>query len=91
MGIDRNTGFGTFITTVLKPFFQSPKEGAATAIYLAASKEVEGVSGKYFYKKRSVKSSKASYSKETAKRLWELSVNLSGFSSDNPLSAIPTK
>lgn len=91
MGIDRNTGFGTFITTMLKPFFQSPKEGAATAIYLAASEEVEGVSGKYFYKKRSVKSSKTSYSKETAKRLWELSENLTGFSSDKPLSAIPTK
>ena len=52
MGINRKTGFGTVITRMLKPFFQTPLEGAATAIYLASSEEVKGVSGKYFYKKK---------------------------------------
>jgi NAD(P)-dependent dehydrogenase (short-subunit alcohol dehydrogenase family) len=78
MGINRDTGFGTFITTLCKPFFQTPKEGASTSIYLATSEEVEGVTGKYFYRKKPVKSSKASYDKELAKRLWEVSEGLVG-------------
>ena len=46
---------------------------AETAIYLATSGDVERVSGKYFYRKRSVPSSKRSYDKATAKKLWDLS------------------
>lgn len=78
MGINRETGFGTLITKILKPFFLTPSEGAQTAIHLALSKEIEGVSGKYFYKKEDVKSSKLSYSTETAKKLWHLSAKLVG-------------
>lgn len=78
MGINRETGFGTFITGMLKPFFQTPEEGAATAIYLATSEGVEGISGRYFYKKKPVRSSKLSYDKELAEKLWELSVDMAG-------------
>lgn len=49
-GISRDTGFGKTITGMLKPFFQTPEQGARTAIYLATSKEVEGITGEYFYK-----------------------------------------
>ena len=73
MGINRDTGFGTFITRLLKPFFQTSKQGAETAIYLATSNDIEGVTGKYFYNKRSLLSSKRSYDKATAKKLWDLS------------------
>jgi len=73
MGINRKTGFGTFITKLLKPFFNTPEKGAETTIYLAISKEVEGISGKYFYKQKEILSSKRSYNKEDAKKLWELS------------------
>jgi NAD(P)-dependent dehydrogenase (short-subunit alcohol dehydrogenase family) len=76
MGINRKTGFGTLITKVLKPFFQSPEEGAATSIYLATSQEVSNVSGKYFYRKKPVSSSKLSYDRETAKKLWQISENM---------------
>lgn len=78
MGINRETGFGTFITRMLKPFFQTPKEGAATSIYLATSEEVKDITGRYFYRKKLVKSSKQSYDKELAKRLWEVSERLVG-------------
>jgi NAD(P)-dependent dehydrogenase (short-subunit alcohol dehydrogenase family) len=78
MGINRDTGFGTFITRLLKPFFQTPAEGASTAIYLASSREVEGISGKYYYKKKPVKSSKLSYDKELARQLWDISMRMSG-------------
>ncbi len=73
LGINRDTGFGTFITRLLKPFFQTSEQGAETAIYLATSNDIEGVTGKYFYKKRPVPSSKRSYDKAASKKLWNLS------------------
>lgn len=78
MGINRETGFGTFITRMLKPFFQSPKEGAATSVYLATSEEVKDITGKYFYKKKPIRSSEKSYDKQLAKKLWEHSEELVG-------------
>jgi NAD(P)-dependent dehydrogenase (short-subunit alcohol dehydrogenase family) len=78
MGVNRDTGFGTFITGMLKPFFQTAEQGAETTIYLATSKEVEGITGKYFYRKRPITSSKASYDKVVSKRLWELSEEMTG-------------
>lgn len=50
-----------------------PKRGARTAIHLASSPEVEGITGKYFKKCRAVKSSKPSYDRGAAARLWEIS------------------
>lgn len=73
MGINRKTGFGTLITKTLKPFFQTPREGAGTAIYLATSSEVQGITGKYFYKKKPIKSSMLSYDEHLAEKLWQFS------------------
>jgi hypothetical protein len=56
----------------------SPEQGAETLIYLASSPAVQGVTGKYFVKKRPVKSSKASYDQAVALRLWQLSEQLTG-------------
>ena len=78
IGVNRDTGFGTLITRMLKPFFQTSEQGAGTAVYLATSPEVEGVTAKYFYRKRPVPSSKASYDKALGKRLWELSEVMTG-------------
>jgi len=73
MGVDRETGFGKTITGLLKPFFLTPAEGAATAIYLATDDAVSHISGVYFYKCWIAKSSKRSKSRKLAKRLYELS------------------
>lgn len=59
-----------------KTFFKSPKKGAATSIYLASSPDVEGVTGKYFVNKQPKKSSGESYNEEYAKRLWEISAEM---------------
>ena len=56
----------------------SPEKGAKTSIFLAASPEVEGVSGKYFVKQRAVESSKISYDQDLASRLWRQSTELTG-------------
>ena len=73
MGVDRETGFGKTITGLLRPFFLTPAEGAATAIYLASDEAVSHISGGYFYKCRITGSSKRSKSRRTARKLFELS------------------
>jgi len=54
----------------------SPEEGARTSIYLASSPDVEGVSGKYFTKELAVQSDPASYDEQTARQLWDVSLEL---------------
>ena len=76
IGIDRKTGFGKTITSLLKPFFQTPAEGARTAIFLATDDSVKNISGEYFYKCKIAPSSKKSKDMELAKRLYKLSENL---------------
>lgn len=73
LGVDRKTGFGKTIYKLLTPFFQTPTEGAATAIYLATSPDLKNSSGDYFYKKKVSKTSDAARDKKMAKRLWSWS------------------
>ena len=54
----------------------SPEDGAKTSIHLAGAPEVAGLSGKYFDKCRPVRSSPASYDRNTACRLWDISAEL---------------
>lgn len=56
----------------------SPEEGAQTSLYVATSPDVEGVSGKYFVHDRAVRSSKTSYDKTVASRLWQVSAEMTG-------------
>lgn len=67
---------------LLKPlmnlFALSIEKGAQTCIYLATSPAVESVSGKYFVECEPVPSSPLSYDEETAKRLWQVSAEMTG-------------
>jgi NAD(P)-dependent dehydrogenase (short-subunit alcohol dehydrogenase family) len=54
------------------------EDGAKTSVYLAASPEVEGVTGAYFIERRPVPSSPTSLDREAARRLWRLSEELTG-------------
>jgi NAD(P)-dependent dehydrogenase (short-subunit alcohol dehydrogenase family) len=56
----------------------SPAKGAETSIFLASSDEVTEQSGNYWEKCKSKLSSKNSYNKEDAKRLWDISEKLCG-------------
>ncbi|MFY9557304.1 MAG: SDR family oxidoreductase [Blastocatellia bacterium] len=71
-------GLPRFLQTVIKLVTISPARGARTSIYLASSPEVEGVTGKYFARRRPEKSSEASYNLEAARLLWEVSEELTG-------------
>ena len=65
-----------FLSRLTQPFLSSPEKGAETSIYLASSPEVEGMSGKYFAKKAEARSSEKSYDEAAARRLWQISADL---------------
>ncbi len=54
------------------------EEGADTQIWLATAKEVEGITGKYFVRRRETRSSAASYDVAVARRLWDVSAEMVG-------------
>ncbi|MEO8609590.1 MAG: SDR family oxidoreductase [Chloroflexota bacterium] len=56
----------------------TPEEGADTQIWLAQSAEVEGVTGKYFVRRKDTRSSDVSYDQASARRLWETSAEMVG-------------
>ncbi|CAA9293122.1 MAG: hypothetical protein AVDCRST_MAG11-268, partial [uncultured Gemmatimonadaceae bacterium] len=68
-----NQGVTGLLFALGAPFMVSPERGAATTIYLATSPEVEGVTGRYFRRRRPARSSSGSYDPDAARRLWELS------------------
>jgi NAD(P)-dependent dehydrogenase (short-subunit alcohol dehydrogenase family) len=80
------TGLGTKnLSPVIAPFVwlgflrgMSPEDGAQTSLLLATAPDLEGVTGKYFSKGKQVRTSRLSYDKATAERLWDLSEQLAG-------------
>ena len=53
-----------------------PEDGAKTSIFLCSAPDVNGVSGKYFYKCQQKTSSRESRNMDTGKRLWQISSDL---------------
>jgi NAD(P)-dependent dehydrogenase (short-subunit alcohol dehydrogenase family) len=70
------TGFKGVMSRLWQVFMKSPEEGAETPIYLASSPEVKGISGKYYVNMKAVRSSKATYDVDLARRLWQVSAAL---------------
>ena len=71
-----SSGFLALGLKIGAPFFLSPEKGARTSVFLASSPEVAGVSGKYFVKCKPRVPSKAARDDEAAKRLWQISEEL---------------
>lgn len=82
IGVNRQSGFGTMVHKLLRPFFLTAEEGSATAVYLAASPEVEGVSGCYYYKKQQTPVSKRAADPDEARRFWAWSEQTTAFTWD---------
>lgn len=61
-----------------RPFMLSPAKGAETPLYLASSPDIEGTTGKYWYKKKEQESSKESYDENESRLLWLESGRLAG-------------
>jgi NAD(P)-dependent dehydrogenase (short-subunit alcohol dehydrogenase family) len=66
--------------TVARPFLRSPAKGAGTIVYLAVESEGGGVTGGYFADERLARSASRAQDDETARRLWEVSEQLTGLS-----------
>ncbi|MCX6005613.1 MAG: SDR family oxidoreductase [Chloroflexi bacterium] len=79
-----------FMNTLFKIFMKEPSEGARIPLYLASSPEVEGVTCQYFQARQHLKnsrvnpantmakSSRETYDRDVAKKLWETSEALTG-------------
>ncbi len=61
-----------------RPFMLSPEKGAETSIFLATDARAGTVSGGYFAKKKAVPVNSRFNTPENARRLWELSEQLTG-------------
>lgn len=81
-GFCKNNGMAGWLKHILAHIMAGNLITAATAartiLHLAASPEVQGVSGKYFVKQKPVPSSPASYDMDAAERLWAISIELTG-------------
>ena len=66
----------------MKRFQLTPKEGAATSVYLATSPEPEGVTGRHFAKQQEERSAEISYDTELQKKLWDITVDMLGIPPD---------
>jgi len=75
---DEGRGITASAFRILKRLALTPEKGASTMIYLAASKDVVGITGGYF-EKCAVKTPKpAALDDEVAKRLWAESARIAG-------------
>jgi retinol dehydrogenase 14 len=73
-----HSGAAAPIVRLASLFMASPNKGSETPVYLASSKELEGVSGRYFEGMKEKESSAASYDQTIAARLWDLSEGVTG-------------
>ncbi len=77
-GLGRGSGglMALFLRLMTVLMAQPTEKGAETAIYLATAPQVAQLSGKYFDKQAAIQSSTDSYNTALAKRLWQLSQDL---------------
>ncbi|HEV8388081.1 MAG TPA: SDR family oxidoreductase [Nitrososphaera sp.] len=76
-----NPWYYRLIWYVATAFLASPEKGADTGIYLASSPELNGITGKYFVKRRDTIPSLAARDQAAALRLWDVSEELTGINS----------
>ena len=70
------TGFNRLVARASNLFSITPEKGAETTLYLATSREVEGVTGQYFADKKPARANRVAYDEVAQERLWKLSEQL---------------
>ena len=70
------------IEAIIKLLTLSPEKGARTTVYLAASPDVEGVTGKYFVRSAEARASAEAQDDQAAARLWAESARLTSLNAD---------
>jgi len=69
------------VAIFLRPSFRTPEQGGAAVVQLAASPELDGVTGQYFENGRPVAPSRLAQDAALARRLWDVSEHLVHLSS----------
>jgi retinol dehydrogenase-14 len=77
-GAEDPGGVQRLFTPLMRPFMKTPAQGAATSIHLASAPDLEQLTGCYFATSKPRKSSKRSYDRAAAARLWQVSADLVG-------------
>jgi NAD(P)-dependent dehydrogenase (short-subunit alcohol dehydrogenase family) len=73
-----NNIFMKGLARLIMSFGLKPEDGAKTIVYLAASDDVAGTTGEYFYNCKIEKTTDAAKSDADAKRLWDVSAKIAG-------------
>lgn len=74
--VEENPWYYRLIWALASPFLTNAEKGADTGIYLASSPDVEGITGKYFAKRKETKTSNVANDMELAQKLWQISEKL---------------
>jgi len=74
----RGSGWISRIARLFSWLYKKPEEGARSVVYLAASPEVEGVTGQYFNETDIVNPSPEAYDEKVEARLWTKSREMTG-------------
>ncbi len=77
-GFGSGPGWFGKVIALARPFMRTPAKGAETVIFLAASDEVRGVTGRYYIDRKPRTPSRAALDAELAGRLWTISEDLVG-------------
>ena len=87
--LGKNTGgLPRLLMSVFRPLFATAEAGAEPSIWLASAPELEGVTGRYFQKKKQAKSSPRSYDEDLAARLWDVSAKLALLPETSPSATV---
>ena len=88
------TGFGRSgdpnerrLWTITSLWSLSPEQGADTVTYLASAPQVEGVTGRYFYKRKPKRPSRAARDAASQRQLWEVTTEALGLETAVPPNA----
>jgi NAD(P)-dependent dehydrogenase (short-subunit alcohol dehydrogenase family) len=84
-GAEDPSGVQRLFTPYMRRFMKTPTEGAATSIHLASAPDLVQVTGRYFANSKPKRSSKRSYEEIAAARLWQVSADLVGLTTNETL------
>jgi NAD(P)-dependent dehydrogenase (short-subunit alcohol dehydrogenase family) len=74
----RDNGLTTVAGNLASTFMKSTEKGARTQVFLASSPAAEGLTGKYFIDAKEARSSAESHDANIARRLWDVSAQMTG-------------
>lgn len=74
-------GLLRYAIAIARPFMIGPVKGAETSIHVAVAPELEGVTGRYFMKKKEASPTAYARDAAAARRLWDESARLVGIES----------